>query len=104
MDYTPIGAVAAGDVVVIGRAVAIAREPIAAGELGSVGVEGVYRVPKVAQQAVGKGGWLWWDTSANAATTSAAKDLSMGYAVAAAGASDATVLVKLQYLPAGLQS
>ena len=45
VDYTPVGAVAAGEVVVVGGLVGAAIAPIAAGVTGSVRVSGVFHVP-----------------------------------------------------------
>jgi len=47
LDYTPVAAVTAGDVVVIGtNLVTIAKSDIAAGRLGAVATKGVFNVPK----------------------------------------------------------
>ena len=46
IDYTPGSDVAAGDVVVQGELVGVARTPIAASALGSLAVTGVFDFPK----------------------------------------------------------
>ena len=47
IDYTPGSAVTAGDVIVLGSVVAIATQDIAASVLGSLALEGVFKVPKI---------------------------------------------------------
>src|SRR5215471_19669466 len=46
LDYTPNAVVSAGDVIVIGNAVTVAMEDIAANALGAVRRRGVIRMPK----------------------------------------------------------
>jgi len=46
LDYTPGAAIAAGDVVVQGDLVGVAKRPIAANELGAIEVEGVFDFAK----------------------------------------------------------
>ena len=93
LDYTPAGAVAAGDVVVIGTLVGVAPRPIAANALGSLAVEGVFSLP-VATGATGAQGSAinWYATSgvAHASTGTAA-----GYLAKARAAADTSVLVLL---------
>lgn len=95
IDYTPGSAVAVGDVVVLGSVVAVAPRPIAANELGSVAVEGVFSVAKQtgASTAVGQGDIVYWDGSQ--AVTGSAGNTAMGFATEAAADADATVKVKL---------
>lgn len=65
MDYTPVAALDAGDVIQLpdGRA-AIAIGDIAAGELGSVGVGGVWRMEKTTSIVLLAGGRAFFDHSA----------------------------------------
>lgn len=97
IDYTPSSAVASGDVVVIGDIVAVATEPIAANVLGAVDVEGVFTFPKAttSASAITAGAKLYWDGSGEVATTTADSNKTAGYAIADAGATAATVDVKL---------
>src|SRR5262252_10777499 len=46
IDYTPNANVSAGDTVVLGNAVLIAKEDIPANTLGQLSRQGVFRVPK----------------------------------------------------------
>ena len=97
IDYTPSIAVDSGDVVVIGDIVAVATEPIAANVLGAVDVEGVFTFPKAttSASAITAGAKLYWDASGEVATTTADSNKTAGYAIADAGATAATVDVKL---------
>lgn len=99
IDYTPGAAVAAGDVVVQGDLIGIAKRPVAANELGALAVEGVFDVPKAtgASTAITVGSTVYWDVTEGVAKTddeSAANKL-LGKTVKAAGDSDATVRVRL---------
>ncbi|MFW6062410.1 MAG: DUF2190 family protein [Planctomycetota bacterium] len=99
IDYTPGADVAAGDVVVQGDLVGIAKLDIAAGTLGALAVTGVFDVPKATgvDTAVAAGSSVYWDEAdqvAKADSETGANKL-LGKAIAAAGDSDATVRVRL---------
>jgi len=94
IDYTPAAAVTAGDVIVRGDAVAIAKLDIAANELGALHTAGVFDVVKesttdvfLADQPV------YWDADAQRASPD--KGILMGAALAAAAATHSTVRVRL---------
>ncbi|HOD84657.1 MAG TPA: DUF2190 family protein [Phycisphaerae bacterium] len=101
IDHTPSSAVAAGAVVVQGSMIGVAKTPIAANALGSLAVSGVFDVVKAnEQQALGAA--LYWDADGNpyngtagtgCATTTAGGNTFIGFAQAAAGATDETVRV-----------
>lgn len=93
IDHTPGSAVAAGDVVVIGSLVAVAPRPIAANELGSVAVEGVFTVAKDSSTIAAGDAVNYY--AAGSVMTTASTGVAAGYAVAAAGTSATTVDVKL---------
>ena len=64
VDYTPSGAVAAGDVVVIGSVPFVAHNAIAADKLGALAARGgVYR--GVGTNGVTEGEEVFWDDTAN---------------------------------------
>lgn len=99
IDHTPGSAVAAGDVVVQGTLVGVARTPIASGVLGSLALRGVFDVAKAAV-AFTAGAAVYWDADGNpvggtagtgAATTTRTGNTFMGFALAAA-AEAATVV------------
>jgi len=99
IDYTPGSAVAAGDVVVQGELVGVAKTPIAASARGALAIAGVFDFPKAtgASTAIAAGAKVYWDvgdTEAKEDDESAANKL-IGKVVAAAGDNDATVRVRL---------
>jgi len=99
IDYTPGSAVSAGDVVVQGELVGVAKLDIAASALGALAVEGVFDFPKAtgASTAITAGANVYWDvadTEAKVDDESAANKL-IGKVVKAAVDADATVRVRL---------
>jgi predicted RecA/RadA family phage recombinase len=105
IDYTPVAAVLAGEIVQIydGRA-AVAPTAIAAGVKGSVYVKGVFKVLKTASELHVPGHRIMWDESASTATCApsiTAGDFFIGCAVQDAAAADSTTLVDLNSDPLG---
>ena len=96
VDYTPSSAVAAGEVVVQGSLVGIAKVAIAADVLGALAVVGLFDVAKStgSSTAITAGANVYWDATNEVATTTSAGNTYMGKAVAAA-ADDETVRVRL---------
>lgn len=97
IDYTPGAAVAAGDVVVIGELVGVAKSPIAANALGALAVKGVFDFAKATGggTAISAGANCYWDDTNNVATTTAAGNKLIGKCVEAAADADATVRVRM---------
>jgi len=96
IDYTPTAAVAAGTVVVMGTVgVGVVPVALAANERGSLVVDGVVRHAKTTNQAVSAYAKVYWDATNSVFTTTVGSNVLAGYSVAAAGARDATVDVKL---------
>jgi len=81
VDYTPVGAVTAGDVVVLNGMVGIAVNDIAAGVKGSLQIEGLYKLPKTTAAWV-RGLPVHWDQTGSpdngTASTGAANQLGVG--------------------------
>lgn len=99
IDHTPSVALAAGQVVDLGVMVGVATEPIAAGEPGSLAIEGVFDFAKASALVVAVGDILYWDEATNQATkTQADGEAVIGRAMRAAVDGDTAVRVKL--LPA----
>lgn len=94
IDHTPGSDVAAGEVVVQGDLVGVAKTPIASGELGSLDVAGVFAFAK-GGSGINIGVKVYWDDSANQATTTASSNKLIGKCVRAAAAGDSTVEVRL---------
>ena len=97
IDYTPIAAVAAGEVVVQVDLVGVARTPIAAGAPGSLAVSGVVDFPKAttAGSGIAAGTKAYWDATAKVATATAEGHTYLGKTTRAAADADATVRVRL---------
>jgi len=104
IDYTPGSNVTAGDVVVQGDLVGVAKLDIASEALGALAVEGVFDIAKVTG-AIAAGAKLYWDADGNplggtagtgAATTTAAGNSYMGQVVKAAAETDTVVRVRLE--------
>ncbi|MDP3961301.1 MAG: DUF2190 family protein [Pseudorhodobacter sp.] len=86
--------VASGGVVIAGDIKGIAQGDAASGALVDVATSGVWELPKVAANAFTLGAKVYWDAVAALATTTATGNTLLGVAVAAAGASTATVQVR----------
>jgi predicted RecA/RadA family phage recombinase len=97
IDYTPSAAVAAGDVVVQGELVGVARTPIAANALGSLAAAGVFDFPKATGggTAIDAGALVYWDETNKVATTTAAGNKYIGKTEKAAADADATVCARM---------
>lgn len=97
IDYTPGGNVVAGEVVVIGELVGVARTPIAANALGALAVEGIFDFAKATGggTAISAGANVYWDDTNNVATTTASGNKLIGKCVKAAADGDATVRVRM---------
>lgn len=100
IDYTAGADISSGDVVAVGNLVGVAITDIANGDVGAVGIDGVWELPKVSAAVIGAGQTVNWDASAGAfddnAATPASGDLTGGcVAVEAAGNGDTTVKVKI---------
>jgi len=81
VDYTPLGAVSAGDVIVQGALIGIALEPIAAGEKGALAVECVADFTKLTGDTMAVGVRAYWNESLSIATTTAAGNVFLGKVV-----------------------
>ena len=97
VDYTPVAAVAAGDVVVQGELVGVAKVPIEAGRLGALAVAGVFDFAKATGvgTALTAGANAYWDNTNKVATATATGNKLIGKVVRAAVDADATVRVRL---------
>lgn len=97
IDYTPSGAVTAGDVIVQGDLVGVALRSIAANTLGALAIEGVFDFPKSddSDSAIAVGAKMYWDDSTDVATATAGGNKRLGTCIKAAAADDTTVRVKM---------
>ncbi len=97
IEYTPAADVAAGDVVVQGDLVGVAKQPIPANQLGALAVEGVYDFAKATGggTVLAAGTTVYWDDAANVVTSTSAGNKQLGKVVKAAADGDATVRVRM---------
>jgi predicted RecA/RadA family phage recombinase len=99
LDYTPGSAVTAGDVVLQGTMIGIAKSDIAANALGSLCVQGVFTVPKDSSNMSAVGTAIYWDadgtpvggTAVGAFTVTPTGNTFAGWCLEVAGAGVATV-------------
>lgn len=104
VDYEPVAAAAAGEVVVEGSQIGITKIPIAAGRLGAYAVAGLFNVPKDSSDVTAKGVNLYWDADGNpvggtpgsgAFTTTATGNTYAGKSASIAGVAAEMVLLRL---------
>jgi len=100
IDYTPGADVAAGDVVVQGELVGVAKLDIAANTLGALAVQGVFDFPKstAASSGIPTGSIVYWDAAAKQATTNpaAGANKKIGPTIGTLGTQDADALVRVR--------
>lgn len=101
IDYTPQADVTAGDVVVVGDLVAVAKIDIAAGQLGALAIEGVFEVPKeaaAADKAIAFGTKVYWNETDKRVevTDGTGVHKYMGKTIKAALTTDTTTRVRLE--------
>jgi predicted RecA/RadA family phage recombinase len=94
VDYRPTEAVAAGDVIVQGSLVGVARLDIEAGTLGSLAVVGVFDAPKAFGE-IAVGTPLYWDAENKQASVTQSGKQYLGKSVAFAADNDEVVRVLL---------
>ena len=96
IDYTPLADVAAGDIVVLGKLVGVAKLDIPAETPGALALTGIYEVTKNAGTAFAAGSEVAWDaTNKKAVASGTSGSVKIGHAVALTGASDTYVYVRL---------
>jgi predicted RecA/RadA family phage recombinase len=97
VDYIPGADVAAGDVVVQGDLVGVAKLDIAANRLGSLAVEGIFDFPKATAggSGIAAGTVVYWDATNKQATATSTGNKQLGRVVLAAADADTTVRVRL---------
>ncbi len=97
IDYTPAADVAAGSVVVQGELVGVAARPIPANTTGGLVVDGIFDFPKAkgAGTAIAVGAILYWNATAQQATTTSAGNKGIGKTVRAASDDDEKVRARL---------
>ncbi|MGC1272626.1 MAG: DUF2190 family protein [Planctomycetaceae bacterium] len=95
IDYIPGADVAAGEVVVQGDLLGVARLDIRAGALGVLAICGVFDFAKTTDIAYTVGTILYWDNVNDVVTVTATGNKAIGKVVRAAATTDPTVRVRL---------
>lgn len=103
LTLTPGAAVAAGTGYLFGAGLfGMALAAVSSGTAGQFVTEGVVEIAKTSALAIAVGDRVFWVPGTSAVDKTAAGQVCVGVAVAAAANPSATVLVKLgRYLPAG---
>jgi predicted RecA/RadA family phage recombinase len=81
IDHIPTADVAAGDVVVQGELVGVAKQPIKAGQLGSLAVAGVFDFPVTSLTGWAVGDLAYWNNTNKVATKTQTGNKLLGKAV-----------------------
>lgn len=90
----------AGEIVTFGSRIGIAGTRIPAGEVGTLHVEGVYKMPKKSEEAITIGTSVFYTedgitAESLAASGATAAEVSIGYAAETATSDQDTILVKV---------
>lgn len=95
IDYTPSVDVAAGDVIVQGDLVGVAKTAIKANQLGSLAVGGVFDFARTGGTVYQPGALIYWDDTNNVITATATGNKLLGKLTRISTPSDATARVRL---------
>lgn len=96
LSYTAGGtAVASGAVVLVGKRIGVALADIAANATGSLSMEGVWQIAKLATDVIVQGDLLYWDAANSRLTSTAGANTLAGYAAAPAGNGIAIVNINI---------
>ena len=100
IDHTPAGAITAGDVVVQGDLIGIAKVDCIADQIGALAVVGVFDIAKATGVGTGiaVGTKIYWDVADQEAKADdeAGANKYLGKTIVAAGDDDTTVRVRLE--------
>lgn len=96
LDYknTTDAVIPANTIVLVGNILGVIGTDIASGEVGSLHVSGVWKMP-VVSASISMGSPLYWDASQSKLTTTASTNKLVGVAAADATSSDTEVFIKL---------
>ena len=90
IDYTPGGALAAGEVVALAGFVGIAKRATAAAEPAALAIRGLFKVGKQTGVAWTRGDIIYWVDASNFANKTAGGNTRMGIAERDAASGDTT--------------
>ena len=95
IDYTPSSDVSAGDVVIVGNIVGIAKLDIPANTAGAISLTGCFQIYKD-DVDISIGDAIYWDETESLATTASYGNTFIGRSVTAQIAADPSVIVRLE--------
>lgn len=96
IDYTPSGAVSAGQVVVLNGGCYVTSRAIAASALGSLYCDGLYKCTYADDGGtITDGAKVYWNDTDNECTNSSSSTTLMGRSVGGASSTSGTVMVRL---------
>lgn len=90
-----VGAILAGDALLVGKIFGVALSNVAAGTAGEFQTEGVHELPALATDVAAVGAPLYWDSINKRLTVTAAGNTRVGVATAAKANGAATALIKI---------
>lgn len=96
LDHTPSADLAVGAVVVLAAAIGIATRAIPANTLGALAVMGVFEVPRDPSGAIAQGAMLFWDATAERATTDADSGANKYLGISAAASANAATKIRVR--------
>lgn len=97
LDFTPTANMAAGDIGFIGGIAGVASHPIAANELGALGITGVYKVATASATTFAVGAKVYYNTTSKLATaTNTDKLLGTAVKACASGETEVSVLFNVE--------
>lgn len=90
-----VGAILAGDALLVGKIFGVALSNVAAGASGEFQTEGVHELPALVTDVAAVGAPLYWDAVNKRLTVTAAGSTRVGVATAAKANGAATVAIKI---------
>ena len=102
VEVTASADLVAGDVVSLGSRIAIAGDSVKSGAVLNCHVVGIFEFDKTESLAISQGDAVYFNTETKKITKTAT-DVPAGWAVKAAAATDATVEVKIDCVPAAAE-
>jgi predicted RecA/RadA family phage recombinase len=99
IDYTPTAAVSAGDVVIQGDLVGVAKEPIAANATGSLAVSGIFDFQKSYLTIYAAGAKVYWDAANKLAVATDASGVNKYLGKVANGLTVPNTTVRVLLIP-----
>ena len=95
IDYRPATDVAAGDLVIRGEIIGVAKLDIPANTLGAISLTGIYDVEKI-NVAIDMGEKVYWDATTKKITSFPTDNTEIGICVQPAEASDTTARIRIK--------